>query len=223
MKLEYSSKIWFSPKFPIYNLWILRSKLGQIVLSGNKFQKDREAWIVSVALLGIIKMTGQLWWLQIPEDDPPDILAMSLTPNTVKGWNELNHRNIEVMEITKHTKNNIVAEILSKLKGMYYEKETCLVVYLRRDQQISDMRQLSKELLQRVHNISDIWILGNTRPDSNDFVLFSVFPAVEVENFNIDEEVAKLPPGDTLEVERAKGLQPVLVKGIFAWKFNPKR
>jgi len=220
---QYSPDVWFSPRFVIYLLWSLRNKLGEVVITSGKYKKEREAWAVAVALLGIIKMTKNLWWVQIPEEDPPDILAMTVAPNLNEGWNYANYRKVEVMGITKYSNETIVNEILNKTKDKYYEKETCLLVHIKRDSKISDMRQLADELKGKVYNLADVWVIGNTEPCTNRFVLFSIFPDVQVENYNLDDEIAKLPPGDTLEMERAKGTQMKLVRGVFLRKFNPGR
>lgn len=220
MEYQYSPNVWFSPRFAIHLLWALKDRLGEIVITTNNYKKEREAWVVASALLGIIRMTNALWWLQIPEEDPPDILAMTVTPNENEGWNYVNYRKVEVMEITKHTNKAITDEILDKIGDKFYEKETCLLVYLVRDSKIQDMRKLTEELKGKVHNLADIWILGNTNALTNDFILFSVFPDVQVERYSLDEEIAKLPPGDMIEMSRSKGTNMELVKGA-PRKFNP--
>lgn len=220
--MKYEPNKWFSLRFVIYHLWKLRKTYGKVVVLSNKYQKEREAWIVAVALLGITKMTRRLWWVQIPEEDPPDILAMTVISNEKKGWNDINYRKVEVMEITKYSKHDIVHEIINKVKDKYYEKETCLVVYLRLDTNIKDMRKISTKLKGKFNNLADIWIIGNTKPDTNDFIVFSIFPEVHVITYNIDEEINKLPPGDTLVLSRTKGIKMKLIRGVFPVKFNPK-
>jgi len=222
MKPRYNPNIWFSPRFAIFLLWKLRDRFGKDVISNRKYKREREAWAVAVALLGIIKRTGVLWWIQIPEEDPPDVLAMTLTPNQEKNQNDANYREVEVMLITKHTNRLITEEILEKMQDKYYNKKTCLLVHIARDSRINDMRELAEDLKGKIHDLADIWLIGNTKPKTNNFILFSLFPSIEVENFNIDEEILKLPIGDVLELERAKGIKAHLIRKEFPWKFNPK-
>lgn len=55
---------------------------------------------------------------------------MTIVTNEKAHMNEMHHREIEIMQITKYTKNEIDEEILRKLKNKAYIKETGLVVYL---------------------------------------------------------------------------------------------
>lgn len=221
--MTYDEKYWFSLRFGVYFLWKLRKTLGSVVITSNKFQKEREAWIVAVTLLGISKTTNDTWWIQIPIDDPPDICAMMLTPNEDNTWNYVNYRDVEVMEVTQYSKRQIVDEIRKKIEGKYYGDKTALIVYLRRNENILDMNSLSDELQKKVSHIADIWIVGNTKPDTNEFVVFSVFPNLQVINFNIEEEVKKILPGDFIDLRRGKGIETTLVKGDFIPVFNPRR
>lgn len=221
--MKYDPNVWFSLRFGVYLLWRLREKYGENVINSNKYQKERESWIVAVTLLGISKITNETWWIQVPLEDPPDMLAMKLTPDEDERWNYLNYRKVEVMEITKHSSGDIVNAILTKLKGKSYEKETGLIVYLRRDMNINDMRQLSEQIKDKIKTVSDIWLVGNTKPNTNDFIAFSIFPDVEVIRYNLDEELAKIMPGDTINVSRKKGTQAELIKGEFQVVFNPHR
>lgn len=210
--MAYDPNAWFNPRFAIFLLWKLRERFGEEAIISSQFQKEREAWAVSTALLAISKITHEIWWIQIPKVDPPDISAMTLTPQEVER-NYLNLRLVEVMEITKYTNKDVVNEILDKLKDKYYQKETCLLVHMRRDERIDDMRKLSEELKKNIRGVADVWILGNEISGTNNFILFSIFPEVEVIRFNLDDEIPKLPPVDTIVVERGKGTGHEEIKG----------
>lgn len=220
MKIIYDINTWFSARYAIWNFWALREKFGKKTEGMNKYQKEREAWILGVTLLGIIQLTKKLWWLQIPLNDPPDMLAMTLTPNEDKNMNFVDYREVEILEIVKYSKGTLTEEIKRKLKKSYI-KETALVVYLRRDTNITDMRKLSIELKQNSINIADVWVLGNTLPNTNNFILFSLFPDVQVVNFVIENEVSKIPIGDTIQMAYGKGTRGKLMK-VPIRKFNPK-
>jgi len=219
--MAYDPNTWFNPRFAIILLWKLRERVGERVINSSRFQKEREAWAVSTALLGISKITKEMWWIQIPKEDPPDISAMTLTPYEDENRNYINYRLVEVMEITKYTSNNIVNEILNKLENKYYEKETCLLVHMRRDESIKDMRVLSEELKKQIKGVADVWILGNEIPATNNFILFSLFPDVQVVRFDLDEEIPKLPLVNTIVVERGKGTGYKKIKGEMS-TFNPQ-
>lgn len=217
----FSTNVWFSPRFPILLFWSLREKIGDTILKSNKFKKEREAWPTAAALLGIIKITNKLWWVQVPEDDPPDMYVMTLTQIKKNNMNSVDYRNIEVMEINKLSIKSIENEIIDKLKDKFYEKETCLLVHIKRDSLIKDMEEMANNLSGKIHNVSDIWLLGNNRPNSNDFILFSVFPEVQVVEYNLDEEMSKLPSAMTLELTKSKGIEIQKVRAPLIWRFKP--
>ncbi len=175
-------------------------------MKSSKYQKEREAWIVGVSLLGVMKSTVSNWWLQIPKEDPPDIDAMTLQSDKNEKINIMNWRQIEVMEITEFTKGSIPSLIKKKLEHKYYVKETALVVYLRCDFLIKDMRELSAELKSMPINVSDIWILGETNPDTGDFIFFSLYPEIQRVDFNLNEELTRTITPQYLQVEFKKGI-----------------
>lgn len=221
MELPYDPNKWFSPRFALNFLAILRNMHGDNVLVGNKYKKEREAWIMGLVLLGINKKTGVLWWLQVPVEDPPDMRVMTLILNQEKNRNEMNHREIEIVEITKYTTDPIETEILKKLKNKAYTKETALIVYMNRTALIKDMNVIAQKLKGKVR-VAEVWIVAATAPDSSKHILFSLFPDVEVIHFDIYEELAKIPEGDQIDVSiRAMGTTMKLLHNMPLTKFIP--
>ena len=119
MEIQYDPATWFSSRFAIYNLWTLIKKEGYSIKSSRKYQKEREAWIVGVVLLGVRKIYGDIWWLKIPQDDPPDLLAMTITPDKNKNQNIQNNREVEVMEFNNYSKGTLIEEIIKKLRNKF--------------------------------------------------------------------------------------------------------
>jgi len=218
----YDLNKWFSPRYAIYYLASLLKKHGEIVLTSGRYKKEREAWIMGLALLGINKKTGLQWWLQVPEEDPPDMRAMTMVPNVEKNWNEMNDREIEIVQITKFTDNSIEDEILRKLNSKSYIKETSLIVYMNRNAFISDMRLLAEKLKGKI-NISDIWVVAAVAKDSPKHILFSLYPDFQVVNFDMFEEMSKIPRGDQLDITRAKGTNMSLYENMPLTKFIPTK
>jgi len=223
MELPYNEYIWFSPRFAIKYLSDLMRKEGiNEVLKDSKYKKEREAWIMGVSLFGYMKLSNAKWWLQVPKDDPPDMRAMTMVPDYEKNLHEMLHREVEIMQITKHTTGSIVEEILKKLKGKSYIKETALLVYLQRTMLIADMRELANELNKAKPNVADIWILASTSPVEQKYILFSLYPDMQRVDYDIDEEIKNLEPGDSLDlIPRTKGTTMTLVKNARRTKFIP--
>lgn len=220
MELPYDSNRWFTPRYALNYLSRLFVQHGEKVIKHNSYKKVREAWILGLALLGISKQAGQLWWLQVPADDPPDMRAMTIVPDPEKNQNEMHSREVEIVMITKFTSAPIEDEILRKLKNKSYVKETCLLIYLNRNTYIEDMRKLAEKLKGKI-NVADVWVVGATAPDSPKHILFSLYPDVQVVEFDIFEEMAKIPKGDTIDMEFAKGTKMTLIEKVRPTKFIP--
>lgn len=178
--------VWFSPRYAIEYFWEIANSEGERSITSRKYQKEREAWIVAVALLAIIVDTGTFWWLQIPKDDPPDVLCMTMTSE--KGLNVLNEQHVEVMEITEYSNLAIADEILRKLSRKSYPKNYVLIVYLRRSEELKDIREIASQIKLLKLGISAIWIIGST-DSMNSFknIVFSVYPKVKRYDLDIME------------------------------------
>lgn len=224
MELPYDSNRWFSPRYAINYLWTLQRKLSDKELKNSKFKKEHEAWILGVALFGVMKMLGNKWWLQVPVDDPPDMLAMAVLANPEKDINEMHWREIEISQITKFTNDSIDKEILRKLKNKAYVKETGLVVYLNRQMLIEDMRKIADEIKKSGVKVSDVWVVASTSPNQQEYTLFSLYPDVQVVTFDIVEEMRNLEPGDMIDMEEnTKGIKMELVQNVRVTKFVPDK
>lgn len=69
----YSEKIWFSPRYVIQE-WENIERSGD----KKKIKRAREAWVCAVAMICRTKIEPTEWWIQIPKNDPPDVLAMRI-------------------------------------------------------------------------------------------------------------------------------------------------
>jgi hypothetical protein len=149
------------------------------------------------------------------------MLAMTVVSNEARNWNEMLHREIEIMQITKYTTDSIDREIIGKLKDKLYIRETGLVVYLNRTTQIKDMKALSVELRKNNVSVSDVWVIACTSEDSLEYTLFSLFPTVQVTVYNLIDEMNKLEAGDSIDMIFSKGIKMELERGVQVTKFIP--
>ena len=106
----WAENIWFSPSYVI-------SELANTVLTRNKLKikKHKEAWICAVAIICYSKLEPAEWWIQIPKNDPPDILTMHLIPLKNGLGQNLSYFQIEVFEIREYDKESIEKSIKRKL------------------------------------------------------------------------------------------------------------
>jgi len=160
--LPYDENRWFSPKYAINYFWDILKDIGDIALKSDKYKKHREAWIMGVMLLGVMKGTQRIWWLQVPKEDPPDMMVMKIEKDEEKESNMFQCRKMEIMQVTKFTNDEIQNEIKRKLDKMYYEGKTGLVVYVNRDTGKLNLKELSDKISAMDLRIADIWLLLST-------------------------------------------------------------
>lgn len=118
--IPYSEDRWFSPKYIIESLFRANGKADSQTIKHLK-----EAWIAAVALIGrsvAQKGAGENneWWIQIPKNDPPDVLGAQLSPLKEGSAPSLSVLPIEVFEISEHSIESVFTSIKRKLDGKDY-------------------------------------------------------------------------------------------------------
>jgi len=123
----WDQKYWFSPCYVIQE-W------GRITLLGNtqKIKRANEAWICAVAMICLSKIEPAEWWIQIPENDPPDVLAMKLLPHKDGLGNSLHEFQIEVFEISSHDKKESIEDSIKRKLGVKDYSGIHIIAFVRR-------------------------------------------------------------------------------------------
>src|SRR5690242_17404107 len=101
---DWNANIWFSPCYAIYNFRELVKRIG-VTKAFNK-KRELEAYITGITLLGANRSTQKHWWLQIPQNDPPDSLAATVGVNE-DNVGVLDIQEVEVFRIEDYVKENI--------------------------------------------------------------------------------------------------------------------
>jgi len=120
----WNENIWFSPRYVINELSVAVSK-------GRDLKRYEEAWICAVAFICHAKIDPAEWWIQIPENDPPDVLVMSLVPREDGKGQYLSKIQVEVFEIREFDDEDIQASIMRKLGQKDYSGVT-VIGFVRR-------------------------------------------------------------------------------------------
>ncbi len=185
-------KYWHSPCYAIYNFKHLIGKIG--VEKAFHCKKELEAYISALTLLAINHIEGEPWWLQVPESDPPDILAGYWFIKN-DGGGGLAIQEIEVFRIEGYTQEKISNAIKRKLHNKAYAPKTTLVGLINRDQEIADLRIISKEVKETKPKISSIWLVGNVDDiTQSTYLIFQVFPELKINKIKVNEECERLKP-----------------------------
>lgn len=122
----WAENIWFSPCYVI-------NQLAKTIITGDKrkIKKHKEAWICAVAVICHSRLKPAEWWIQIPKNDPPDVLAMNLVPCEDGLGQDMSITPVEVFEISKYSKESIEESIKKKLDKKDYSS-MMLVAFVRR-------------------------------------------------------------------------------------------
>lgn len=122
----YSENIWFSPCYVI-------NELARTVATRDKkkIKRVKEAWICAVAVICHSKIKPAEWWIQVPKNDPPDVLAMNWIPYQDGLGQSMPLLQVEVFEISEHDKESVQKSIERKLGEKDYSGMT-LFGFVRR-------------------------------------------------------------------------------------------
>lgn len=195
MDINAIKPIWFNPCYAIYNFRQLTSKIG--IKAALQKKKEFEAYITAIALLGVRHYEGRIWWLQIPEKDPPDAFAATMSLNKRK-IGILNIQIVEIFRIEDYRKEEILEAIERKIKNKAYDPKTTLVGLINRDEKMKDLNILHLEIKKLNPKISSIWIVGNIDPIQSNYIVAQLFPDIKSYKINIDEECKNLRKFGTL-------------------------
>lgn len=122
----WAENIWFSPCYVI-------SELARTVQTRDKkkIKRHKEAWICAVAVICHSKLKPAEWWIQIPKNDPPDVLAMNLIPHKDSLGQNISQLEVEVFEVSAHDEESVEKSIERKLGEKDYSGMT-IIGFVRR-------------------------------------------------------------------------------------------
>lgn len=164
----WTENIWFSPCYVI-------SELANTVRIRDrlKIKKHKEAWICAVAVICHSKFKPAEWWIQIPKNDPPDVLAMNLVPCKNGFGQDISQLQVEVFEISEYDKESVEKSIKRKLGNNDYSGMT-IIGFVRR-MGIFDHESVAI-YIQRLKPKALCIFLIVSEENSTNFSLIQLFP-----------------------------------------------
>jgi hypothetical protein len=123
----WNEKYWFSPCYVIQE-WERINLLG----NAQKIKRANEAWICAVAMICQSKIEHAEWWIQIPKNDPPDVLAMKLFPHKNGLGNSLHEFQVEVFEISSYDKQESIEDSIVRKLGIKDYSGMHVIAFVRR-------------------------------------------------------------------------------------------
>jgi hypothetical protein len=178
MLRPWSESVWFSPGYIIEQFTVA-------MMSGdrNRIKRMKEAWIASVASISRSHTEGDEWWIQIPRNDPPDVLAMRLVPTIDKRGQHLSELKIEVFEISEFDDESIKESVERKLQNTDYGG-MIVIGFVRRMGSV-DVTQISKHIISLSPKAGSVCLAIGTGSLRADVSLVQVFPELIKYNVNL--------------------------------------
>ncbi len=165
---SWKENIWFSPCYVI-------DELARIVQTQDKtkIKKAKEAWICAVALICLSKLKPAERWIQVPQNDPPDVLAMEFVPSKDGLGQNMSMLYVEVFEISQHDNESIEESIERKLGKTDYSNMT-LIAFVRR-KKIFEHEKVATYIKRLKPKALCIFLIVSEENNTN-FSLIQIFP-----------------------------------------------
>lgn len=163
---------------------------GETVLEDRKYKVTREAWIASMYLLGISKVTNSDWWLTPVSDKSgsPDFNCYSFLRNASNKFTERSMIKLEVFEWRKEKKEADFLKALKKIKlDKIVDPQITIICYVRKDTVLPPAVDLNSQIKQISPKVKDIWYLGNTSIDGKMWRLTQIYPNTLAIDLDYDE------------------------------------
>lgn len=164
----WAENIWFSPCYVI-------NQLARTVQSKDKIKikKHKEVWVCAVAMICHSKLKPAEWWIQIPKNDPPDVLAMNLILDKNNVGQNMSQLQVEVFEISEHDNESIEKSIQRKLGNKDYSGMTLIAFVGRR--RIFEHEKVATYIQQLKPKALCIFLIVSEENNTN-FSLIQLFP-----------------------------------------------
>ncbi|HQU08212.1 MAG: hypothetical protein B7X04_04360 [Parcubacteria group bacterium 21-54-25] len=193
--MEYRKDIWFSPRWVLACFYRRRGELGKDFQKHLDFKAMKEAWIVSVMMLGMMKRLGRGGWVQLVDqrkEATPDVRTGFLM-NGPGESGKFRYQDVEVVTLTSHS-TEPVEEFLKRTKlsrKKAYQADTIILCYVDKDLQTKKWTEIQQDLAAT--NASyDVYLLGRTDKDKHNYQLARVHPGLDqAVRFDIEEEIKK--------------------------------
>lgn len=158
------------------------------LLKDSKYTAIREAWIGSVFLLGVRKITEKTWWIRVnPIEAAAEDLFAASYEEIAKDKTEQKTLSIQVFTHRKTDQGNVFDGIVHKLRKRNIDLRNCILVcYLMKDELIQ-WQELNKELKKLSPDVAEVWVIGNVKKGKRTYGVFKVYPDVIPVSVDLDE------------------------------------
>jgi len=193
----WSDKIWFSPRFIVDYL----AKAGG---KANKEQMKRlkEAWICAVGIICRAEKEATEWWIQLPKQDPPDVLAMKLVPTADGTSQDISQLQVEVFELSQHDAEPVSDSIKRKLTHQDYSGYVVIGFLMRAS--LFDLQAIAKEVNDMSPKVGSLNLLIFEHPEARAVVTFvQLYPTLIKVKVDFGKYCRESKQDDFIDVKRS--------------------
>ena len=181
-QLWLKNKIWFSPINVIYHFKKFERE-GKISSRDKFYKKACEAFIAAVSLIGVIKMTGREFWMQVVDDKEgsPDIRTGCYDKKTRD--NDFGTQDVEVVTYDGNSLESLVDFLLrTKLSDKKaYDELTTILCHINKMISLPAVEELNRQLLVKNPKIkSPVIIIGKIDPLKEIYSMAQIYPTIDL-------------------------------------------
>jgi hypothetical protein len=175
----YRTDVWFSPEKVLLRYDQKMQALGAAFQKLPEYKTMREAQAAGLLLIGMQKMQGREYWMQLvnPKEQSPDIRSAT---QMIEIDNRLQTQDVEVVTLGPYVLEN-VDDFLRRTKlanTKTYPNDVTILCYIDRDTTVASWRDVSNALKQTGKK-NDVFILGRTDKQAPKYQLARINPEID--------------------------------------------
>lgn len=215
--ISLTNKIWFSPVNVIYHFKKLETE-GKIAPGMKHYKKCCEAFIAAISLVGVIKMIGREFWMQIVDDSEQSPDVRTGCYNKKIRDNDFAIVDVEVVTYDGNSSEDIVDFLLrtklSRSKG--YDNLTTILCHINKITSIPSAEELNRQLVSKNPKIKPhVVLIGKTDPVKETYRMVQIYPEVDLDTtFDLMIEYHARKYNGVLVLNRGANKSP-------EFKYNP--
>jgi hypothetical protein len=203
-----SDPMWFAPSNVIYHLSLLRDRLSPEARESKAFKKAEEMCHVAIMLVGLQKVQGRKYWLQMVDDNEgsPDVRTGILVSRAGEGASdEMKTQDVEVVTYGQNSTESLVEFLvttkLSPARRAYDEKTTVLCA-IQRDTRLPPLTEC-RDAIAQLGVRHPVMIVGRVSNDPEVYRIAQISPTVDFEvGFDVVEAIKEQGHTGVLTVKR---------------------
>jgi hypothetical protein len=178
--------LWMNPRFVIARMERTMGTHGTaLATTHGRFKREREAWTTGMFGLGLAKLTGHEYWVEIETlDQTPDTRIRRIDQSS--GHNVVSTQSCEIVDWEEHVDD--ILQVIRQKCARAYPPHYCLLV-LARNGKNPDYEIVVQEIRKMRIPFAELWIIG--RLSVADMAMLRVIPDVLRVDFNILQELEK--------------------------------